>query len=322
MSNNDQKQDPFHNYGSFYYNDSSVFPFFNITPTQNHIQPAAGFDPPSNMSFTDSLHLSMDYNQLQGLIQPAAAFDMSCSSPQVITDPNVEEDAKLKRFGVGDQNPPSNPNSSVSSSSNEAGPDDDSDKMKYKHPKETGTHEDAAHDKSKKVNNKAKKKEKTPREPQFAFLTKSEIDHLEDGYRWRKYGQKAVKISPYPRCTSQKCKVKKRVERSFQDPSTVITTYEGQHNHHYPATFRGNAARLSPSLLASIASSTPNLRQQLLLTSLFPHQAAAATTSSMLSQNNITHHQQHQQQQELHFPPDYGLLKDSCGPSFFHKQEP
>ncbi|XP_038683589.1 WRKY transcription factor 28-like isoform X3 [Tripterygium wilfordii] len=278
MSNNDQKQDPFHNYGSFYYNDSSVFPFFNITPTQNHIQPAAGFDPPSNMSFTDSLHLSMDYNQLQGLIQPAAAFDMSCSSPQVITDPNVEEDAKLKRFGVGDQNPPSNPNSSVSSSSNEAGPDDDSDKMKYKHPKETGTHEDAAHDKSKKVS--------------------------------------------YYRCTSQKCKVKKRVERSFQDPSTVITTYEGQHNHHYPATFRGNAARLSPSLLASIASSTPNLRQQLLLTSLFPHQAAAATTSSMLSQNNITHHQQHQQQQELHFPPDYGLLKDSCGPSFFHKQEP
>lgn len=30
-------------------------------------------------------------------------------------------------------------------------------------------------------------------------MTKSEIDHLEDGYRWRKYGQKAVKNSPYPR---------------------------------------------------------------------------------------------------------------------------
>jgi hypothetical protein len=47
--------------------------------------------------------------------------------------------------------------------------------------------------------NKAKKKEKKPKEPRFAFLTKSEIDHLEDGYRWRKYGQKAVKNSPYPR---------------------------------------------------------------------------------------------------------------------------
>lgn len=48
-------------------------------------------------------------------------------------------------------------------------------------------------------NNIAKKKEKRQREPRFAFLTKSEIDHLEDGYRWRKYGQKAVKNSPYPR---------------------------------------------------------------------------------------------------------------------------
>lgn len=47
--------------------------------------------------------------------------------------------------------------------------------------------------------NKAKKKEKKVKEPRFAFLTKSEIDHLEDGYRWRKYGQKAVKNSPYPR---------------------------------------------------------------------------------------------------------------------------
>jgi hypothetical protein len=30
-------------------------------------------------------------------------------------------------------------------------------------------------------------------------MTKTEIDHLEDGYRWRKYGQKAVKNSPFPR---------------------------------------------------------------------------------------------------------------------------
>ena len=25
-----------------------------------------------------------------------------------------------------------------------------------------------------------------------------EVDHLEDGYKWRKYGQKAVKNSPFP----------------------------------------------------------------------------------------------------------------------------
>jgi hypothetical protein len=48
--------------------------------------------------------------------------------------------------------------------------------------------------------NKGKGKgEKRPRQPRFAFMTKSEVDHLEDGYRWRKYGQKAVKNSPFPR---------------------------------------------------------------------------------------------------------------------------
>ena len=45
----------------------------------------------------------------------------------------------------------------------------------------------------------AKKGEKRPRQPRFAFMTKSEVEHLEDGYRWRKYGQKAVKNSPFPR---------------------------------------------------------------------------------------------------------------------------
>lgn len=77
---------------------------------------------------------------------------------------------------------------------------------------------------------------KRARQPRFAFMTKTEIDHLEDGYRWRKYGQKAVKNSPFPRsyyrCTNSKCTVKKRVERSSNDPSIVITTYEGQHCHH------------------------------------------------------------------------------------------
>jgi hypothetical protein len=46
---------------------------------------------------------------------------------------------------------------------------------------------------------KKQRGEKKAREPRVAFMTKSEVDHLEDGYRWRKYGQKAVKDSTYPR---------------------------------------------------------------------------------------------------------------------------
>lgn len=105
-------------------------------------------------------------------------------------------------------------------------------------------------DGSKKLSNLRKKGEKRAHEPCFAFMTVSEVDHLEDGYRWRKYGQKAVKDSPYPRsyyrCTTQKCLVKKRVERSFQDPKTVITTYEGQHTHHCPVTIRGSSHMIAP----------------------------------------------------------------------------
>ncbi|KAI3467264.1 hypothetical protein Pfo_023927 [Paulownia fortunei] len=91
---------------------------------------------------------------------------------------------------------------------------------------------------------KTKKKGQTRiRQPRFAFVTKSEVDHLEDGYRWRKYGQKAVKNSPFPRsyyrCTNSKCNVKKRIERSSEDPSVVITTYEGQHCHYSVGYPRG-----------------------------------------------------------------------------------
>jgi len=32
-----------------------------------------------------------------------------------------------------------------------------------------------------------------------AFKTKSQIEILDDGYRWRKYGKKMVKNSPNPR---------------------------------------------------------------------------------------------------------------------------
>ncbi|KAJ7523275.1 hypothetical protein O6H91_18G044900 [Diphasiastrum complanatum] len=81
------------------------------------------------------------------------------------------------------------------------------------------------------------------RAPRYALRTRSHVDVMDDGYRWRKYGQKAVKNSPYPRsyyrCTNIDCSVKKKVERSAQDAGLVITTYEGVHSHHsIPATLQ------------------------------------------------------------------------------------
>lgn len=37
------------------------------------------------------------------------------------------------------------------------------------------------------------------REPRVVVQTTSEVDILDDGYRWRKYGQKEVKGNPNPR---------------------------------------------------------------------------------------------------------------------------
>ncbi|KAG6582031.1 putative WRKY transcription factor 75, partial [Cucurbita argyrosperma subsp. argyrosperma] len=69
----------------------------------------------------------------------------------------------------------------------------------------------------------------------FSFQTRSQVDILDDGYKWRKYGQKAVKNNKFPRsyyrCTHQGCKVKKQVQRLTRDEGVVVTTYEGIHSH-------------------------------------------------------------------------------------------
>ncbi|KAF7816182.1 WRKY transcription factor WRKY24-like [Senna tora] len=75
--------------------------------------------------------------------------------------------------------------------------------------------------------------------PRVLVQTTSDIDILDDGYRWMKYGQKVVKGNPNPRsyykCTSPGCLMRKHVERAPHDPRVVITTYEGRHNHDVPA---------------------------------------------------------------------------------------
>ncbi|OEL31208.1 putative WRKY transcription factor 75 [Dichanthelium oligosanthes] len=80
-----------------------------------------------------------------------------------------------------------------------------------------------------------RKGEKKERRPRYAFQTRSQVDILDDGYRWRKYGQKAVKNNKFPRsyyrCTHQGCNVKKQVQRLSRDEGVVVTTYEGTHTH-------------------------------------------------------------------------------------------
>lgn len=67
-----------------------------------------------------------------------------------------------------------------------------------------------------------------------------------DIWAWRKYGQKPIKGSPYPRgyyrCSSSKgCLARKQVERNKSDPSMFIVTYTGEHSHPAP-THRNSLA--------------------------------------------------------------------------------
>ncbi|XP_060188046.1 probable WRKY transcription factor 20 [Lycium barbarum] len=89
------------------------------------------------------------------------------------------------------------------------------------------------------------------REPRVVVQTVSEVDILDDGYKWRKYGQKVVRGNPNPRsyykCTNAGCPVRKHVERASHDPKAVITTYEGKHNHDVP-TARNNNHEMAGSM--------------------------------------------------------------------------
>ncbi|KAK8643954.1 hypothetical protein V6N13_013231 [Hibiscus sabdariffa] len=84
-----------------------------------------------------------------------------------------------------------------------------------------------------------------------------------DMWAWRKYGQKPIKGSPYPRgyyrCSSLKgCPARKQVERSRTDPNMLVITYTSEHNHPWP-THRNALAgstRSQPSKANAGGSST------------------------------------------------------------------
>jgi len=87
------------------------------------------------------------------------------------------------------------------------------------------------------TNNKTKGKKRKREEVvrKLEVECSSNINVLDDGYHWRKYGQKKVKGTPFPRAyyrctnTTTKCNVRKMIEET--QTGTVLISYEGSHNH-------------------------------------------------------------------------------------------
>nr|QRM13518.1 transcription factor WRKY51 [Oxybasis glauca] len=100
---------------------------------------------------------------------------------------------------------------------------------------------------------------KTMRVPAISSKT---ADIPSDDYSWRKYGQKPIKGSPYPRgyykcSTVRGCPARKHVERATDDPTMLIVTYEGEHRHSPTPATHDNISRHQQHLPVVPTTATP-----------------------------------------------------------------
>ncbi|TMW93520.1 hypothetical protein EJD97_011551 [Solanum chilense] len=68
-----------------------------------------------------------------------------------------------------------------------------------------------------------------------------------DIWTWRKYGQKHIKDSPFPRnyykcSTSKLCKAKKKIEKSPRDEKIFLVSYSDEHNHDPPMNHKKHSS--------------------------------------------------------------------------------
>ncbi|KAF3545419.1 hypothetical protein DY000_02010645 [Brassica cretica] len=70
----------------------------------------------------------------------------------------------------------------------------------------------------------------------------SEENNLDDGYSWKKYGQRLImgnqNTRSYYKCTFSGCDVKKHVERRADNAKSLVITYYGNHEHDAPVKRR------------------------------------------------------------------------------------
>ncbi|XP_061356056.1 WRKY transcription factor 55-like [Gastrolobium bilobum] len=112
----------------------------------------------------------------------------------------------------------------------------------------------------------------------------------EDGYTWRKYGQKDILGSKYPRsyyrCTHQKlyeCQAKKQVQRLDRYHNIFEVTYIGNHTCHMSST--APSSSVPPQQLVVDISQQDHMTQSTISPRLSP--SSASTSGLWLSSMNL-----------------------------------
>ncbi|XP_076906548.1 WRKY transcription factor 22-like [Bidens hawaiensis] len=100
------------------------------------------------------------------------------------------------------------------------------------------------------------RKRKSKNDRKVVEMREEEVSN--DGWAWRKYGQKPIKGSPYERCSTTKdCSARKRVERSPADGSTFIVSYSGNHLHPRPTRLSSLAGTTRSATFSPVATGLP-----------------------------------------------------------------
>ncbi|KAI3932717.1 hypothetical protein MKW98_012688 [Papaver atlanticum] len=251
---------------------SMATPFFNQIQNQNHTQTLISANPSSSLNPTATITPVRNQNQtLTPLIQPFQSQSQSIQSQHQsltldFTKPNKLINSSSYKSMSCDTSPPNSNTVTTTSSSfmstittgdgsvsngklfapPAAAPAVSAGKppLSSSYRKKCHGHHDHCGDSGKysvssngsRCHCSKRRKSRVKKTIRVPAISSKMADIPPDEYSWRKYGQKPIKGSPYPRgyykCSSLRgCPARKHVERAQDDPSMLIVTYEGEHRH-------------------------------------------------------------------------------------------